>query len=48
MIINTAQKQLRRAAVQESYYNLAKFTGKHICRSLSFNKFAVPWPATLF
>ena len=23
--------------MQESYYNLAKFTGKHVCWSLSFN-----------
>ena len=28
--------------------NLIKFTGKHLCRSLFFNKFAGLCPATLF
>ena len=28
--------------------NLIKFTGKHLCRSLFFNKFAGLLPATLF
>ena len=28
--------------------NLAKFTGKHLCQSLFFNKVAGRWPTTLF
>ena len=47
-MINTAQKQSPDAAVQESYYNLAKFTGKYICRGLSFNKVVGLWSVTLF
>ena len=27
--------------------NFAKFTGKHLCQSLFFNKVAGLWPATL-
>ena len=29
------------------FENFAKFTGKHLCQSLFFNKVAVPKPATL-
>ena len=39
----TAQKLSPGAAVQKSFYNLAKLTGKHICWNLSFNRVADLW-----
>ena len=39
----------RRCSVKKGYLrNFAKFTGKHLCQSLFFNKVAGPRLATLF
>ena len=42
------QKQPPRGSVRKCVFrNFAKFTGKHLCQSLFFNKVAVLRPATL-
>ena len=37
----------RRCSVKKCFRNFAKFTGKHMCKSLFFNKVAGLRPATL-
>ena len=45
----TVRSSHQRCSVKKGVLrNFAKFTGKHLCQSLSFNKFADLRPATLF